>query len=76
MPRSAMKGAIKDGAGFAGFAASFDLSPADGDMIAGKCTASHVLRVESKPRPAQPPPCPAVPHKHALQCLSRPGPLN
>ena len=34
VPRSAMAGAIKDGAGFAGFAASFDLSPADGDMIA------------------------------------------
>lgn len=38
-----MKGAIKDGAGFAGFAASFDLSPADGDMIAKPDMSSCIV---------------------------------
>lgn len=34
VPKGALRGALADGAGFAGYAAHFDLSPADPDMFA------------------------------------------
>jgi glutamine synthetase len=48
VPASAIAGMQKNGAGFAGFAAAFDMSPADPDLIAMPDPASFV-RLPWKP---------------------------
>ncbi|MBV1837530.1 type III glutamate--ammonia ligase [Acetobacter estunensis] len=51
VPASAIGGALKNGAGFAGFAAAFDMSPADPDLLA-MADPSSLIQLPWKPEVA------------------------
>ncbi|GBQ28521.1 glutamine synthetase [Acetobacter estunensis NRIC 0472] len=51
VPASAIDGAVKNGAGFAGFAAAFDMSPADPDLLA-MADPSSLIQLPWKPEVA------------------------